>query len=86
MVDDGWAVGIDDLPTAEQDFDWGLLTEVLFQDLDIELVLESTWADGIENPDEELNRLVGMGDYRPAAWFEPFDDLSQRDPDRGDRR
>lgn len=44
---------------------------VLFQDHDV-LALFQPGLDGIEAPAIEANCEIGMGDYRPAAWFEPF--------------
>ncbi|EWC59289.1 hypothetical protein UO65_5446 [Actinokineospora spheciospongiae] len=50
------------------DHDWGMLLEVLVQDTDI-LNLFHVDIDGIEDPTSEPNQFIGMGDYRPAAWF-----------------
>ncbi|NBH10352.1 hypothetical protein [Amycolatopsis sp. SID8362] len=87
-VDDDWATfaeGYADLPEHEDDHDWDVLTETLFQDLDI-LTLFSKQLDGIENPDADQNRELGIGDYRPQAWFERFLNMEPRDPRRPFRR
>lgn len=83
--EEGLAV-LSGLPQSVDDYDWTAVLDVLFQDLDIELVLYGTWADGIEDPDDELNQSLGMGDYRPAAWFESFSNVPFRDDTRGYRR
>ncbi|MFD9736245.1 hypothetical protein [Umezawaea sp. NPDC059074] len=87
-VDDGWS-GLEDdfkaLPEHSDDLDWDMLGEVLFQDIDI-LELFDPSRDGLENPDDEENRYLGMGDYTPPAWFTPFDNMSPRDPRRPFRR
>jgi hypothetical protein len=83
-VDDDW-VGFTeryaDLPEHEDDHDWDMLTETLFQDTDI-LALFSKRLDGIEDPDADQNRELGIGDYRPQAWFERFLNMDARDPRR----
>jgi hypothetical protein len=73
------------LPEHEDDHDWDMLTETLFQDLDI-LVLFSKQLDGIEDPDADQNQELDIGDYRPQAWFERFLDMDARDPRRPFRR
>jgi hypothetical protein len=87
-VDDGWS-GLENdfsaLPEHRDDLDWDLLREVLFQDSDI-LELFDPSRDGIEDPDDEQNRYLRMGDYTAPAWFTPFDDMSSRDPRRPFRR
>ncbi|MDX8141332.1 hypothetical protein SK854_04355 [Lentzea sp. BCCO 10_0061] len=87
-VDDGRSVLENDLsalPKHTDDHDWDLLREVLFQDNDI-LELFDPSRDGIEDPDDEQNRYLRMGDYTAPAWFTPFDDPSTRDPRRPFRR
>lgn len=74
-----------DLPAYPEDYDWDLYAEVLFQDHDV-LLLEERWADGIEDPDSNLNQWSGIGDLRPSAWFRTFDNAEPRDPSRGFRR
>lgn len=87
-VADGWA-GVEDrfadLLEHEDDLDWDLLHDVLFQDLDI-LELFDVQLDGIEDPETEQNRQMGVGDYRPQAWFESFLNLEPRDGGRPFRR
>jgi hypothetical protein len=62
-----------------------MLTEALFQDLDI-LALFTEQLDGIEDPEVEQNRQLGIGGYRPIAWFEPFLNWTPRDTRRPFRR
>jgi hypothetical protein len=87
-VDDDWA-GLTgryaDLPEHDDDHDWDMLTDTLFQDTDI-LALFSKQLDGIEDPDTEQNRELGIGDYRPQAWFERFLNVDAREPRRPFRR
>lgn len=68
-----------------EDFCWHLLDDVLFQDLDI-LNLFDAELDGIEDPAAEPNLRIGMGDYRPSAWFETFMNMEPRDGRRPFRR
>jgi hypothetical protein len=87
-VEDGWA-GLDrhplPLPEHPDDFDWDMASEVLFQDLDI-LSLFDVEMDGIEDPGDEHNRDLGIGDYRPQAWFRTFLNMDPRDGRRTFRR
>jgi hypothetical protein len=87
--DDGGWWGFKDhfgaLPGHSGDLDWDRLGEVLFQDGDI-LELFDPSLDGIENPDDEEDYSLGMGDYTPNAWFTPFDNEFARDPRRPFRR
>ncbi|MBW4717407.1 hypothetical protein [Saccharothrix obliqua] len=87
-VDDGWS-GLDTrfagLPERGDDLDWALLSDVLFTDHDI-LELFDPGRDGIEDPDDDHNRRLDIGDYRPNAWFTTFDHAQPRDPRRPFRR
>ncbi|MDQ7907644.1 hypothetical protein RB614_24280 [Phytohabitans sp. ZYX-F-186] len=87
-VDDGWA-GLEEtlphLPEHPDDCDWDLAGDVLFQDNDI-LGLFEIEMDGIEDPDGDHNRAIGMGDYRPQAWFRTFLNMHPRDGRRPFRR
>jgi len=88
-VDDGWT-GIDEttiasLPGHPDDFNWEEIPDTFFQDLDI-LHLMDPELDGIDDPDDELNTQMRIGDYRPVAWFNNFQNMRQRDPHRGYRR
>ncbi|MEU1675326.1 hypothetical protein ABZ752_25360 [Streptomyces roseifaciens] len=73
------------LPIHRDDYDFNMCAEAFFQDSDV-LMLYSARFDGIEDPDDETNRYMGVGDLRTAAWFEPFLNVSARDPHRGFRR
>jgi hypothetical protein len=87
MADDDWAGCIQEilarLPEHADDFDWNY--DVLFQDTDI-LGLFEAELDGIEDPDAETNQGIGMGDYRPQAWFKAFANMTPRDGRRPFRR
>jgi hypothetical protein len=50
------------------------------------MLLYNAGLDGIEAPDNELNQETGMGELRPAAWFDLFDNVRPRDPGRTFRR
>ncbi|WP_354642924.1 hypothetical protein [Kitasatospora camelliae] len=73
------------LPVHSDDYDFAACSDLLFQDSDV-LMLYSPRFDGIEDPDGDVNRDLGIGDLRPAAWFEPFLNVEARDPHRGFRR
>ena len=75
----------DALPRHGDDYDWGMCSEVLFQDHDV-LMLYDESLDGIEDPGSEANVYLRMGDMRPAAWFECFNNVEPRDASRGFRR
>ncbi|GAA3053133.1 hypothetical protein GCM10020229_75940 [Kitasatospora albolonga] len=73
------------LPEHKDDYDFDTCKDVLFQDHDV-LMLYSARHDGIEDPDDDTNQTLGIGDLRPAAWFHPFQNETARDPHRGFRR
>jgi hypothetical protein len=77
--------GHDALPRHGDDYDWGMCSEVFFQDHDV-LMLYDESLDGIEDPGSDANVYLRMGDMRPAAWFEYFKNVEPRDPSRGFRR
>ncbi len=88
VLEDDWAEwqqSLSELPKHRDDLDWGMTGEVLSQDNDI-LALFDLELDGIEDPDDDLNREIGMGDYRPSAWFVPFNNREARDGRRPFRR
>ncbi|MEU5626691.1 MULTISPECIES: hypothetical protein [Streptomyces] len=72
------------LPNNRDDYDFGMCSEVFFQDTDV-LMLYNARLDGIEDPDGETNQHMGIGDLRAAAWLEPFLNVQARDPHRGFR-
>ncbi|WP_433294311.1 hypothetical protein ACQP2F_32780 [Actinoplanes sp. CA-030573] len=87
-IADGWGPPpelLSSLPEVAGDYDWDLAEEVLLQDDDI-LSLFDVQMDGIEDPESEANRTAGMGDYRPAAWFRTFNNMTPRDGRRRFRR
>jgi hypothetical protein len=85
MIEDGGFPNHGHLPRHRDDYDWDGCSEVFFQDHDI-MLLYSADMDGIEAPDNEINQETGMGDLRPAAWFDPFENVEPRDPGRTFRR
>jgi hypothetical protein len=65
------------LPVHVYDYDWDGCRDLLFQDEDI-LMLYDASLDGLEDPDSDVNRRLGIGDYRPNAWFNTFANLKSR--------
>jgi len=76
---------IESFPAHPRDLDLDACVDGLFQDTDI-LGLFDASRDGMEDPDDPGNREAGIGDYRPAAWFTPFDNLEPRGGRRPFRR
>lgn len=72
---------IGDLPTHPQDYDWDGCIDVLFQDTDF-LFLYNNAADGIEDPDTDDNKHLGIGDLRAANWFETFLNMNDHKQER----
>lgn len=54
------------------DYDWDEVPAALAGDIDIEM-LWMPELDGIENPDDQKNAEMGVGDYRPQSWHHRFD-------------
>jgi hypothetical protein len=75
----------DALPRYGDDYDWGMCSEVLFQDHDV-LMLYDQSLDGIEDPGSDANEYLRMGDMRPGAWFGYFNNVEPRPASRGFRR
>lgn len=69
-----WVAG---LPVHAHDYDWDGCRDVFFQDEDI-LMLYDASLDGLEDPDSDINRAMGIGDYRPNAWFNTFTNMKSR--------
>ncbi|MFI5937850.1 hypothetical protein [Actinoplanes sp. NPDC051494] len=85
---DGWGIPPEELallPEHDDDYDWDLAVDVLLQDEDI-LHLFNKQLDGIEDPESEENQRFRIGDYRPEAWFKPFQNATPRDGRRPFRR
>ncbi|MER5932937.1 hypothetical protein [Streptomyces sp. NPDC002054] len=70
------------LPEQRGDYDWPICSDLLFQDHDV-LFLYDPAMQGLEHPDDPLNRRMGIGDLRPEGWFEEFGNMPPRDPTRG---
>ncbi|MGW2281460.1 hypothetical protein [Streptomyces sp. NPDC001770] len=68
------------LPAHRDDHDFDACAEMFFQDTDV-LMLYDAGLDGMEDPDDEVNQRLGIGDLRPAAWFEPFLNVTPRGED-----
>jgi hypothetical protein len=66
------------LPVCPHDNRWDEMYELLFQDTDIKALFVGREFDGIEDPADELNRSLGMGDYRAEAWFDWFSNVAPR--------
>ena len=74
------------LPEHDDDYDWEMCTECLFQDTDV-LMLFDDDLDGIEDPSDPVNRQAGIGgSLRPDNWFSWFANVEPRDPERVFRR
>jgi hypothetical protein len=83
---DGWLERITDpLPEHPDDANWDLADDALFQDHDLSNLFAPA-LDGIEDPDSDVNQELGIGDYRPAAWFRWFPNVEPRDGRRPFRR
>lgn len=78
-------VALSSLPESDDDLDAEVVRDLVFRDTDI-LALFRNDLDGLEDPNDQTNAKLGMGDYRPAAWAEPFGGIARRDPARGFRR
>jgi hypothetical protein len=68
-----------DLPEHPRDYDWDLCHTALFQDSDV-LFLYDNAADGIEDPETDINKHFRIGDLRPAHWFDTFLNMKPRKP------
>lgn len=73
------------LPEHDDDYAWELCSELFFQDHDVLMLFDPRW-DGIEDPENEINRTLGMANLRPSDWFQPFNNRQARDPYRHFRR
>lgn len=76
---------VDRLPRHPADFAWDMCGDRFVQDTDI-LRLFDDALDGMEDPDDPINRELGIGDYRPSAWFRTFLNKKPRDGRRPFRR
>jgi hypothetical protein len=73
------------LPRHPNDDDWEGIYEGLVQDTDISMLFDPT-LDGIDHPDDVVNQDMRMGDYRPPAWFDWYNNAEPRDGRRPFRR
>lgn len=73
------------LPAEQNDYDWGLCLDVFLEDTDV-LFLYEPWAQGVEDPDHTVGRMLGVANLEAENWFTPFRAEETRDPERGFRR
>ncbi|WYB29909.1 hypothetical protein V6574_07010 [Streptomyces sp. SM1P] len=73
------------LPAGQNDYDWGLCLDVFLEDTDV-LFLYEPWAQGVEDPDHTVGRMLGVANLEAEDWFTPFREEETRDPERGFRR
>lgn len=57
---------------GDLDYDWEEILPALTGDADVEALWSASW-DGIEDPGDDTNQYLGMGDYRPVSWHRLFD-------------
>ncbi|MFD6425931.1 hypothetical protein [Streptomyces sp. NPDC060198] len=71
-------------PAHRDDHDFDGCAEMFFQDTDV-LMLYDAGLDGVEDPEDEANQRLGIGDLRPSAWFAPFLNVTPREaePEHG---
>lgn len=62
-----------DTPLDEGDFDWQWCQARLFRHGYLPLFSDAEFA-GLEDPGNEANRRLRIGDYRPDSWFLGFED------------
>ena len=68
----GLAGQYESLPDSGEDEIWDEILGALTGDGDIEIVWSAESFDRTD-PDDEVNRYLGMGDYRPEAWHRLFE-------------
>ena len=62
---------VDATPPADGDFDWRWCQARLFRHGYVPLLAQAEF-EGLEDPEHEVNRQLGIGDYRPGSWFRGF--------------
>ena len=62
-----------DTPSDEGDFDWQWCRARLFRHGYLPLFSDAGFA-GLEDPGDQANRRLRIGDYRPDSWFQGFED------------
>ena len=63
--------GSDDEGGRGVDYDFDEILDAISGDSDIEMIWDAA-MDGLGDPDDEVNREHGIGDYRPQAWHRWF--------------
>lgn len=62
---------VEDTPPDEGDFDWRWCHARLFRHGYVPLFAQVEF-EGLEHPGHEVNRRLGIGDYRSGNWFRGF--------------
>ncbi|MFH8387916.1 hypothetical protein ACH4E7_44790 [Kitasatospora sp. NPDC018058] len=78
------AAAVEGLPVHRYDLDWEACSDLLFQDHDVLMLFDAS-MDGIEDPGNQVNQMLGMVNLGLSDWFTPFDPDCARDPARGFR-
>lgn len=60
------------LPLVAEDMYWDEIFGALVGDEDVEMLWDMS-MDGAGDPTSAINKALGIGSYRPADWFQPFD-------------
>jgi hypothetical protein len=63
---------VDGVAGETGDFDWRQCHESLFRHGYVPLLFQAEFA-GLEDPGNQVNQYLDIGDYRPYNWFRPFD-------------
>ncbi|MQM26138.1 hypothetical protein [Glycomyces albidus] len=66
-----------ELPASPDDYDFELLEELLFQDTDITFLFDPE-TEAFADPGHPMNQVMGIGDLRPVAWFDYFENVAPR--------
>ena len=68
---------VHDTPPNQGDFDWQWCQARLFRHGYVPLFSHAEF-EGLQDPANDANRRLGIGDYRPESWFQGFDGLLHR--------
>jgi hypothetical protein len=67
-----------ELPESSDDYDFALIEELLFQDSDIRFLFDPE-TEAFADPGHAMNQRLGIGDMRPVAWFDHFNNVEPRE-------